>query len=128
MNRYRKSFTSRAQKQGQQYQSLTNTKLQDIIKKEDEVALLQDELPELTYTPFRTKAFKKVLNGSTNVGLFLNNKGTHIKVIHKALEKLGYTQTVTDITCFEEATERNIRGYQEAKELNISGYLNAEAL
>lgn len=128
MNRHRKSFTSRSQKQSQQYQSSTNTKLNVIIKEEDEEALLQEELSELTYTPFRTKAFKKVLNGSTNVGLFLNNKGTHIKVIHKALEKLVYTQTVNDITCFEEATERNIRGFQEAKELNISGYLNAETL
>lgn len=128
MNRHRKSFTSRAQKQSQQYKSSTNTKLNVIIKQEDEVALLQEESPELTHAPFRTNAFKKVLDGLTNVGLFLNNKGAHVQVIHETLEKLGYTQTVTDITCFEEVTERSIKSFQEAYGLNNSGYFNAETL
>ena len=122
-----KVFAPRTQKQEHYYNNTIGFTPKEVLTEEDQELLKEDELPELTYPPFRTKAFKKVAEGKTNIGVGLNKEGIHVAIIHKALFDLGYN-VAENSSVYTYETMQEMKSFQAVNNILQLGYLNAETL
>ena len=122
-----KVFAPRTQKQEHYYDHNMGRTPKEVLTDEDQQLLEEEEVPELTYFPFRTKAFKKVIENKTNIGMGLNNEGAHVLAINNALSLLKYN-VFEDSIIYNDLTQQAMKAFQIKFELTPSGFLNAETL
>ncbi|KYH06964.1 hypothetical protein A1704_21145 [Chryseobacterium cucumeris] len=127
MSRHKKTFAPRAGRSGKQN---TNSKEdkdkhEQITDQDSKISLAKAESTQITYEPFKNRAFNKVEKNASVIQLF--DKGQHISTLHNALNKLGH-QTPENKNLFWNETKTGIINFQRKNNINTSGTLNRETL
>lgn len=127
MSRHKKTFAPRAGRSGKQN---TNSKEdkdkhEQITDQDSKISLAKAETTQITYEPFKNRAFNKVEKNASVIQLF--DKGQHVSTLHNALNKLGH-KTPENKNLFWNETKTGIISFQRKNNINTSGTLNRETL
>ncbi|RTZ49450.1 peptidoglycan-binding protein [Chryseobacterium arthrosphaerae] len=86
--------------------------------------LAKTEVTQITYGPFRTRAFRKVETGSARIQLW---KRPHVLILNQALNALGHKVDVNEDT-FKDKTQIALINFQQKNGLTGSGIFDRETL
>lgn len=127
MSRHNKTFAPRANRS--EAQTTDNKEEQEkyipISSQDAKISLAKTEVTQITYDPFKNRAFNKVERGSSVIK-FLNN-GLHVLALNKALGELGY-QAPENETFFGDKTKKALMSFQSDYGIQKSGILDRETL
>ncbi|WP_426482346.1 peptidoglycan-binding protein [Chryseobacterium sp. R2ACT005] len=127
MSRHKKTFAPRA---GRSDKQKTNNKedkekSEQITDQDSKISLAKTEVTQITYDPFKNRAFSKVEKKGSVIQLF--DKGQHISTLNNALNKLGH-KTSENKNLFWNETKTGIINFQRKNNINTSGTFNKETL
>lgn len=127
MSRHNKTFAPRANRS--EAQTTDNKEEQEkyipISSQDAKISLAKTEVTQITYGPFKNRAFNKVERGSSIIK-FPNN-GLHVLVLNMALNELGY-QAPENETFFGDKTKKALMSFQSDYGIQKSGILDRETL
>lgn len=127
MSRHNKTFAPRANRS--EAQTTDNKEEQEkyipISSQDAKISLAKTEVTQITYDPFKNRAFNKVERGSSIIK-FPNN-GLYVLSINKALNELGY-QSPENETFFGDKTKKALMSFQSDYGIQKSGILDRETL
>ncbi len=127
MSRHEKTFAPRATRSDTQ----TNDNKEDekkyekISSQDAKISLAKTEVTQITYDPFRNRAFNKVEKNTAVIQLF--DQGPHVSTLHNALNTLGYKTPETG-TLFWNETQSGLINFQRNHGLKTSGILDMPTL
>lgn len=127
MSRHKKTFAPRTNRSGAQMNDHKEDekKHEQISDQDSKVSLAKTEVTQITYDPFKNRAFRKVEKDGSVIQLF--DKGPHVLSLHNALSKLGY-KTPENRMLFWNETKTGIINFQRKNNINTSGTFNRETL
>ena len=90
MSRHKKTFEPRSGRSDKQKNNNKEDKEQQeqITDQDNKISLAKTEVTQITYDPFKNRAFSKVEKNGSVIQLF--DKGQHVSTLHNALNKLGH--------------------------------------
>ena len=94
MSRHKKTFAPRANRSGSQniHHKEDEENQEKITSQDGTISLAKTEVTQITYDPFKNRAFRKVEKNTSVIQLF--DKGQHVSTLHNALNKLGYKSKI----------------------------------
>lgn len=127
MSRHKKTFAPRSGRSDKQKANNKEDKEQQeqITDQDSKISLAKTEVTQITYDPFKNRAFSKVEKNGSVIQLF--DKGQHVAALHNALNKLGH-QTPENKNLFWNETKTGIINFQRKNNINASGTFNRETL
>ncbi|MDR6464725.1 peptidoglycan-binding protein [Chryseobacterium sediminis] len=127
MSRHKKTFAPRSGRSDKQKNNNKEDKEQQeqITDQDSKISLAKTEVTQITYDPFKNRAFSKVEKNGSFIQLF--DKGQHIAALNNALNKLGH-QTPENKNLFWNETKTGIINFQRKNNINASGTFNRETL
>lgn len=127
MSRHKKTFAPRAGRSDKQKNNNKEDKekSEQITDQDSKISLAKTEVTQITYDPFKNRAFSKVEKNGSVIQLF--DKGQHVSTLHNALNKLGH-KTPENKNLFWNETQAGIISFQRKNNINTSGTLNRETL
>jgi len=127
MSRHKKTFAPRSGRSDKQKNNNKEDKEQQeqITDQDSKISLAKTEVTQITYDPFKNRAFSKVEKNGSVIQLF--DKGKHVSTLHNALNKLGH-QTPENKNLFWNETKTGIINFQRKNNINASGTFNRETL
>ncbi|WP_241314379.1 peptidoglycan-binding domain-containing protein [Chryseobacterium arthrosphaerae] len=127
MSRHDKTFAPRAEKSEAQTNDNKEDekKYEQISNQDSKISLAKTEVTQITYGPFRTRAFRKVETGSARIQLL--ESGPHVLILNQALNALGHKVDVNDDT-FRDKTQIALINFQQKNGLTGSGIFDRETL
>ncbi|MDW9382843.1 glycohydrolase toxin TNT-related protein [Chryseobacterium sp. JV558] len=127
MSRHKKTFAPRAGRSDKQKNNNKEDKekSEQITDQDSKISLAKTEFTQITYDPFKNRAFKKVEKNASVIQLF--DKGQHVSTLHNALNKLGH-KTPENKNLFWNETKTGIINFQRKNNINASGAVNRETL
>ncbi|MEJ5049597.1 glycohydrolase toxin TNT-related protein [Chryseobacterium culicis] len=127
MSRHKKTFAPRAGRSDKQntHSKEDKDKHEQITDQDSKISLAKTESTQITYDPFKNRAFRKVEKNASVIQLF--DKGQHVSTLHNALNTLGH-KTSENKNLFWNETKTGIINFQRKNNINTSGTLNRETL
>ncbi|MEE6129645.1 peptidoglycan-binding domain-containing protein, partial [Chryseobacterium arthrosphaerae] len=127
MSRHNKTFAPRAEKSEAQTNDNKEDekKYEQISNQDSKISLAKTEVTQITYGPFRTRAFRKVETGSARIQLL--ESGPHVLILNQALNALGHKVDVNEDT-FKDKTQIALINFQQKNGLTGSGIFDRETL
>jgi hypothetical protein len=127
MSRHKKTFAPRASRSEAQTTNSKDDKEkhEQITDQDSKVSLAKTEVTQITYDPFKNRAFRKVEKNTSVIQLF--DKGQHVSTLHNALNKLGY-KTPENGTLFWTQTKSQLMSFQRNHGAAVSGILDMQTL
>ncbi|WPO92592.1 peptidoglycan-binding domain-containing protein [Chryseobacterium sp. HR92] len=127
MSRHKKTFAPRAGRSDKQntHSKEDKEKHEQITDQDNKISLAKAETTQITYDPFKNRAFRKVEKNTSVIQLF--DKGQHVSTLHNALNQLGH-KTSENKNLFWNETKTGIINFQRKNNINTSGTFNRETL
>ncbi|WP_278495530.1 peptidoglycan-binding domain-containing protein [Chryseobacterium arthrosphaerae] len=127
MSRHNKTFAPRAEKSEAQTNDNKEDekKYEQISNQDSKISLAKTEVTQITYGPFRTRAFRKIETGSARIQLL--ESGPHVLILNQALNALGHKVDVNEDT-FRDKTQIALINFQQKNGLTGSGIFDRETL
>ncbi|WES99625.1 peptidoglycan-binding protein [Chryseobacterium arthrosphaerae] len=127
MSRHNKTFAPRAEKSEAQTidDKEDKKKTESITDQDSKISLAKTEVTQITYGPFRTRAFRKVETGPATIQLL--ESGPHILALNQALNELGH-KVPDNEDIFRDKTQIALINFQQKNGLTGSGIFDRETL
>lgn len=127
MSRLKKTFAPRATRSEAQTNDHKEdeTKYEPISNQDAKISLAQTEVTQITYAPFRNRAFRKIETGSARIQF--PNSGLHVLALNQALNALGHKVPENE-TSFGEKTKVALINFQKKNGITGSGIFDKETL
>ncbi|MGN7863221.1 peptidoglycan-binding domain-containing protein [Chryseobacterium sp. 22458] len=127
MSRYNKTFAPRAEKSEEQTidDKEDEKKTESITDQDSKISLAKTEVTQITYGPFRNRAFRKIETGSARMELL--ESGPHVLILNQALNALGHKVPDNEVT-FRDKTQIALINFQQKNGLTGSGIFDRETL
>lgn len=127
MSRHKKTFAPRA---GRSDKQKTNNKedkekSEQITDQDSKISLAKTEVTQITYVPFRNRAFKKIEKGSSSIQF--SNSGLHVLALNNALNALGHNVPENEVS-FGDKTKIALINFQQQNGITGSGIFDKETL
>lgn len=127
MSRHQKTFAPRTNRS--ETQTTDNKedekKYEKISSQDAKISLAKTEVTQITYDPFRNRAFNKVERGSARIQLL--DSGLHVLALNKALNLLGH-KVPENGNSFGNNTKIALINFQRRNGLTGSGVFDKETL
>lgn len=126
MSRHNKTFAPRAEKSDTQTDDHKEDekKYDQISNQDSKISLAQTEVTQITYAPFRNRAFNKVERDSARIQF--SNSGLHVLALNQALNTLGHK--VPENAFFGDKTKIALINFQRNNGIKASGILDMSTL
>lgn len=127
MSRHKKTFaprTNRSEAQMNDHKE-DEKKHEQISDQDSKVSLAKTEVTQITYDPFKNRAFRKVEKDGSVMQLF--DKGPHVTVLNNALDKLGH-KVSENKAYFGDKTRIALINFQSNNGITASGIFDKETL
>lgn len=127
MSRYNKTFAPRAEKSEEQTidDKEDEKKTESITDQDSKISLAKTEVTQITYGPFRNRAFRKIETGSARMELL--ESGPHVLILNQALNALGHKVPDNEVT-FRDKSQIALINFQQKNGLTGSGIFDRETL
>lgn len=127
MSRLKKTFAPRATRSEAQTNDHKEdeTKYEPISNQDVKISLAKTEVTQITYAPFRNRAFSKIEKGLSRIQF--PNSGLHVLALNQALNALGHKVPENE-TSFGEKTRVALINFQKKNGITGSGIFDKETL
>lgn len=126
MSRLKKTFAPRATRSEAQTNDHKEdeTKYEPISNQDAKISLAKTEVTQITYAPFRNRAFSKIEKGFSRIQF--PNSGLHVLALNQALNALGHK--VPENVFFGNKTKIALINFQQQNGITGSGIFDQETL
>ncbi|WP_185287895.1 peptidoglycan-binding protein [Chryseobacterium lactis] len=126
MSRLKKTFAPRATRSEAQTNDHKEdeTKYEPISNQDAKISLAKTEVTQITYAPFRNRAFSKIEKGVSRIQF--PDSGLHVLALNKALNALGHK--VPENVFFGNKTKIALINFQQQNGITGSGIFDQETL
>ncbi|MBB6330970.1 hypothetical protein HNP24_001920 [Chryseobacterium sediminis] len=127
MSRHKKTFAPRAGRSDKQKNNTKEDKEkpEQITDQDSKISLAKTEVTQITYDPFKNRAFSKVEKNGSVIQLF--DKGQHVSTLNTTLEKLGH-KVSENKAYFGDKTRLALINFQSNNGITASGIFDKETL
>ncbi len=126
MSRYHKTFAPRAKRfEAENFHEEEEKKYDPITNQDARISLTNTEVTQITYAPFKNRAFNKIERGLSRMQFSEN--GLHVSALHQALNKLGYKAPESG-SLFWNKTRTELMRFQSDHGIKASGTLDSGTL
>ncbi|KAB1230958.1 peptidoglycan-binding domain-containing protein [Chryseobacterium viscerum] len=127
MSRLKKTFAPRAGRSETQIDDNKEDekKYEQITDQDSKISLAKTEVTQITYPPFRNRAFNKIEKGSSRIQF--SNSGLHVLALNKALNALGHKVPENEAS-FGDTTKIALINFQKQNGITGSGIFDKETL
>ncbi|PWN64203.1 peptidoglycan-binding domain-containing protein [Chryseobacterium viscerum] len=127
MSRLKKTFAPRAGRSETQTDDNKEDekKYEQITDQDSKISLAKTEVTQITYLPFRNRAFNKIEKGSSRIQF--SNSGLHVLALNKALNALGHKVPENE-AFFGDTTKIALINFQKQNGITGSGIFDKETL
>ncbi|WP_294308481.1 peptidoglycan-binding domain-containing protein [uncultured Chryseobacterium sp.] len=126
MSRHHKTFAPRAKRfEAENFHEEEEKKYEPITNQDARISLTNTEVTQITYAPFKNRAFNKIERGLSRMQFSEN--GLHVLALHQALNKLGYKAPESG-SLFWNKTRTELMRFQNDHGIKASGTLDSGTL
>lgn len=126
MSRHHKTFAPRAKRfEAENFHEEEEKKYEPITNQDARISLTNTEVTQITYAPFKNRAFNKIERGLSRMQFSEN--GLHVSALHQALNKLGYKAPESG-SLFWNKTRTELMRFQSDHGIKASGMLDSGTL
>ncbi|WP_295213457.1 deaminase domain-containing protein [uncultured Chryseobacterium sp.] len=126
MSRHHKTFAPRAKRfEAENFHEEEEKKYEPITNQDARISLTNTEVTQITYAPFKNRAFNKIERGLSRMKFSEN--GLHVLALHQALNKLGYKAPESG-SLFWNKTRTELMRFQSDHGIKASGMLDSGTL
>ena len=126
MSRHHKTFAPRAKRfEAENFHEEEEKKYEPITNQDARISLTNTEVTQITYAPFKNRAFNKIERGLSRMQFSEN--GLHVSALHQALNKLGYKAPESG-SLFWNKTRTELMRFQSDHGIKASGTLDSGTL
>ncbi len=126
MSRYHKTFAPRAKRfEAENFHKEEEKKYEPITNQDARISLTNTEVTQITYAPFKNRAFNKIERGLSRMQFSEN--GLHVLALHQALNELGYKAPESG-SLFWNKTRTELMRFQSDHGIKASGTLDSGTL
>lgn len=126
MSRHHKTFAPRAKRfEAENFHEEEEEKYEPITNQDARISLINTEVTQITYAPFKNRAFNKIERGLSRMQFSEN--GLHVSALHQALNELGYKAPESG-SLFWNKTRTELMRFQSDHGIKASGTLDSGTL
>lgn len=126
MSRHHKTFAPRAKRfEAENFHEEEEKKYEPITNQDARISLTNTEVTQITYAPFKNRAFNKIERGLSRMQFSEN--GLHVLALHQALNELGYKAPESG-SLFWNKTRTELMRFQSDHGIKASGTLDSGTL
>ncbi|WP_294304346.1 peptidoglycan-binding domain-containing protein [uncultured Chryseobacterium sp.] len=126
MSRHHKTFAPRAKRfEAENFHEEEEKKYEPITNQDARISLTNTEVTQITYAPFKNRAFNKIERGLSRMQFSEN--GLHVSALHQALNQLGYKAPESG-SLFWNKTRTELMRFQSDHGIKASGMLDSGTL